>query len=148
MFPFHQGRFQGSGLKILPPATESSFHSTKEGFKVSLVTFALRRRRGVSIPPRKVSRSDFASEAKSTSRRFHSTKEGFKVANNILVRVAKAMFPFHQGRFQGEEYRNGKPMAYMFPFHQGRFQGTRIQALLNHSSPFPFHQGRFQGQSV
>ena len=55
------------------------------------------------------------------------------------------VFPFHQGRFQGEDGSTYLPIYFLFPFHQGRFQGPWAIRADRAKRLFPFHQGRFQG---
>ena len=122
-FPFHQGRFQGrwrrrtknrrGGVSIPPrkvsrfvasaevKACLNGFHSTKEGFKGERRGAEEGARGRVSIPPRKVSRKSWIVAGLCEDLCFHSTKEGFKVQQGTGQDPVSAVFPFHQGRFQG-----------------------------------------------
>ena len=124
MFPFHQGRFQGQRQGGNKYPLVPGFHSTKEGFKAGeresgacdarMFPFHQGRfqgsgppdprqsRRKVSIPPRKVSRLGLFCAVGDSKVRFHSTKEGFKVRARSVYFTRIRLFPFHQGRFQGE----------------------------------------------
>ena len=100
VFPFHQGRFQGtSGVKVPFAERKFPFHQGRfQGGKNC-------------VPPPMLSSC------------FHSTKEGFKAPRLCPEYLPAVLFPFHQGRFQGGWHQNGKIASWEFPFHQGRFQG-------------------------
>ena len=98
-FPFHQGRFQGRCI-VSAFARFSVFPFHQGRFQGKLDACVLWRCAGVSIPPRKVSRSIALPRSTSSSICFHSTKEGFKARTSIAA-TASSRFPFHQGRFQG-----------------------------------------------
>mgnify|MGYP001017453568 CR=1 FL=1 len=126
------------------------FHSTKEGFKGSYGRGRVRIPRLVSIPPRKVSRTDGANigdgatnfvsiPPRKVSRKQQQRRAGRGGAVSIPPRKVSRMnaevirpsprtlFPFHQGRFQGPALQEPMQLPRVFPFHQGRFQGRRCR---------------------
>ena len=132
-FPFHQGRFQGL-LAELAAVKYKCFHSTKEGFKAggawpwpTIRTCFHSTKEGFKV---KMLGSTFPIDQS-----FHSTKEGFKGHEGRQHGAANRQFPFHQGRFQGPRPSyHRSPWMPRFPFHQGRFQGRRWQNYTSRSA--------------
>ena len=122
LFPFHQGRFQG----IESPGIKASFTR-------------------VSIPPRKVSRGMGSSSCSIPYRvsippRKVSRPQGLHQPRDVL-----AVFPFHQGRFQGERTLSFCVVSQSFHSTKEGFKVAKIASKNSKVLVFPFHQGRFQG---
>ena len=124
VFPFHQGRFQGTST-----------------FRLARGVYA------VSIPPRKVSRG-YPRDQRALKLVFPFHQGRFQGREDFAHGTAAAAFPFHQGRFQGVWCIKDKIKTPEFPFHQGRFQGVFGGLGSMSGTLFPFHQGRFQGRSA
>ena len=123
VFPFHQGRFQGCSCRAAFTCARR-FHSTKEGFKARC-SYRPYQTSPVSIPPRKVSRSDLAMRLQ--------LQHGF---------------PFHQGRFQGSWTTASRAFVGRVSIPPRKVSREAGGADCRQRRRFPFHQGRFQGRSA